>query len=208
MDPKIVNVLNKIQLLSLFNEKDSSDKKNNREHFESVFYAPQTWPMQSIRDFWMIRYINRMRVTNFFFGNGAPLEVLIEMLSFYHTTSHENDQRFEQIKALWIRLTQANLPDYYYFSMHYGFELYLDGRKRTNGQPGEMVSAGNMFNTQEQHAENKYISAKENEALIRNRVAIMENERWEERQKLLESKRSLQSVLDYLKLKSIDDLFE
>lgn len=84
MDLQQVKVLNKDQLLSLFKEKDLVDNAEKRNHFNSVFYDFEVWPENNLRDFWLIRYMNRMRLTNFGYGNGLSKHALLEMLSFYH----------------------------------------------------------------------------------------------------------------------------
>lgn len=98
MEISIIGSLNKNQLLNLFNEKDLKDKNKNREHFSDVFHDSCEWPIHSLRDFWLIRRVNRMRLTNFCFGNGLNLETLLQILSFYHTKSNDNSRRFGEIK--------------------------------------------------------------------------------------------------------------
>lgn len=93
-----------------------------------------------------------MRLTNYFYGNGGTLNVLVEMIEFYHKNNEENHKRINEIKALWVRLQKEKPTNYYYYSMHHRCEIYFDGRKRINGQPGGYIHEGNMYNTKMQHS--------------------------------------------------------
>lgn len=163
--------------MQFFDEKDKTDSNSNRNHYQSVFYDFSTYPIQNITDFWLIRYINRMRLTIFFYGNGGTLNVLVEMLEFYHNNNEDNYRRINEIKTLWVRILKENLPNYYYYSMHHRCEIYFDGRTRINGQPGGYIHEANLYNTQIQQSTYKYITPKENEKLIRARVAACESEK-------------------------------
>lgn len=59
-----------------------------------------------------------------------------------HTHSDQNIHRWKEISDLWNRLKNEMLPHYYYFSMHFGFEIYFDGNKRVHGKPGGAVVDG------------------------------------------------------------------
>lgn len=129
-----VQSMKKEELLQLFDSKDATDR-TQRFHFSSAFYDVSVWPVENIRDYWMVRYLNRMRLTNFFFGNEAPWGLLLEMFSFYHNKTMDKERWIEEMRALWHRLGTKSVPHYYYYSMNYGFQIYFDGRKHVNGQP-------------------------------------------------------------------------
>lgn len=210
MDINHLKSLNKTQLLGLFNNKDLVNKNEKREFFSEVFYDFTHWPMISLRDFWLIRRISRMRITNFCFGNGLSLKVFIEMIEFYHENNADNQRRLGEMILLWERLKLKQVPDYYYYSIDFGFEIYFSGRKRVNGQPAGKVRMGRLFNTLEQNDENEYLSPAAYERNVRIEMAYHEQQRLMERQELIrraEKKIKVQKALSYLKLKSVDDLF-
>lgn len=215
MDVKNVGNLNKEQLLYLFHKKDFSNKGEKREFFSSVFYDFIAWPSASLRDFWLLRYVNRLRLTNFCYGNGMNQGTLLDMLSFYHTHNDDNIRRWKEISDLWNRLQNEILPDYYYFSMHYGFEIYFTGNKRVNGKPAGPVVEGPMFNSQSRKEPTLYLKPKMYEKMVREQVIEAENEKAMERKKIRENlekarKESIKQkeVLMHLQLNSIDELHE
>lgn len=204
--------LSKVQLLSLFQEKDLLDNGSKRNHFNSVFYDFEVWPQNYLRDFWLIRYINRMRLTNFGYGNGLNKHSLLEMLSFYHVHSNDNIRRWKEISDLWDRLVNETPQEYYYFSIHYGFDVYFDGKKRMNGKPAGYVIDGKQYASTMLDEPRHYLKPKDYELLVRSRVLRNEIERDNERKALIkraEFKKKFKEMkgLQFLKLNSIDELF-
>lgn len=145
-----VLVLQKEQLLNLFALKDSSDKNQKHELFSDVFYDFSQWPINPIRDFWLLRHVNRIRITNFCFGNGLRLDTFVEMIIFYHEPSTDNSRGITEMTLLWERLKNGIVPHCYYFLIEMKFEVYFGGQKRQNGQSAGPVVLGNFFNSVDQ----------------------------------------------------------
>lgn len=162
------------------------DNGVKREFFSSVFYDFDVWPIASLRDFWMLKYVNRLRLTNFCFGNGMNQETLLEMLRFYHTHSDDNIHRWKEVTDLWNRSQNEKLPHYYYYSMHFGFEIYFDGNKRVKKKPGGPVVDGPMYNSPSQMESTFFCKPKIYEKIVRSRVIAAESERAMERKKMHE----------------------
>lgn len=210
MELQVVNGLNKSQLLNLFDEKDIGDKNKKRDFFSDVFYDFATWPKNYLQDFWLIRRVNRMRITNFCFGNGLNIETLREMLEFYHSQNADNRRRINEIIMLWDRLVNNMVPHYYYYNMQLGFEIYFGGQRRKNGKPAGEVNFNQTFRAENLCDVNVFDKPKVFEIKVRNRIIHSENERWNARQELLkkaEKKKDFKETLKYLKLNSIEDLF-
>lgn len=214
MDIHHIKTLNKTQLLGLFNSKDINDRNEKRGYFSDVFYDFSHWPLNSIRDFWLIRRVNRMRLTNFCFGNGLSLNVLYEMIEFYHENNSDNQRRLGEMVVLWDRLKKNEVPDYYFYSMELGFEMYFNGKKRVNGQPGNHVQMGNLFNTVDQSGSGAYthLSPAAFERKVREEVASREDQKHSERQELIrrsarKKQERREKTLEFLKLKSVEDFF-
>lgn len=104
MDIQHIKTLNRTQILGLFNSKDTADRNEKREYFSDVFYDFSHWPVHSLRDFWLYRRVNRMRLTNFCFGNGLSVNVFCEMIDFYHENNSDNQRRLGEMLLLWDRL--------------------------------------------------------------------------------------------------------
>lgn len=212
-----VQSLNLYQILDLFNKKDLVNNGAKREFFSNVFYDFNVWPIASLRDFWMLKYVNRLRLTNFCFGNGMSHETLLEMLTFYHTHSDQNIHRWKEISELWNRLKNEMLPHYYYFSMHFGFEIYFDGNKRVHRKPAGPVVDGPMYNSPSQTESTFFCKPKVYEMIVRNRVIAAENESAMQRKKLREkmlkapeeSKNEKEAVrlLEVNSIQEIDEMF-
>lgn len=212
MDLQAVKNLSKEQLLHLFHDKDLVDNEAKRNHFNSVFYDFEVWPEYSLRDFWLIRYMNRMRLTNFAYGNGLSKYSLLEMLSFYHVHSNDNIHRWKEISDLMDRLVNETPQEYYYYSIHYGFEVYFNGQKRMNGKPAGYVIDGKQFASTMLDEPRHYLKPKAYELLVRSRVLRNEMHRDLERKKLIargefKKKQKQMKGLQFLKLKTIDELF-
>lgn len=155
-----------------------------------------------------------MRLTNFCFGNGLSLNVFCEMIHFYHENNVDNQRRLGEMVALWDRLKKNEVPDYYFFSMELGFEMYFNGRKRVNGQPAGHVQMGRLFNTVDQSGDGAYthLSAAAFERKVREEMAYREHQKNKERQELIARaarKRELRhkKAFEFLKLKSVEDFF-
>lgn len=215
MAVRIFEKLNKEQLLELFHKKDLLNNGEKREFFSSVFYDFTVWPIASLRDFWLLRYVNRLRLTNFCYGNGMNQGTLLDMLSFYHTHDDNNIRRGKEISDLWIRLQNEVLPYYYYFSIHYGFEIYFTGNKRVNGKSAGPVVDGPMFKSQSQVKPTFYLKPKMYEKVVRNQVIEAENEKAMRRKRIRENlekcrqeSKKRKEILKLLELNSVDEIDE
>lgn len=211
MKVSYINSLQKDQLLNLFALKDSSDKNEKREFFSDVFYDFSLWPISAIREFWLIRHVNRMRITNFCFGNGLSLHTFIEMIVFYHEPITDNSRRITEMTLLWDRLKNGIAPHYYYYNMEMKFEIYFGGQKRRNGQPAGPVALGNLFNSVDQSWDDEtfFMKPQQYAQLVRSRVEHAEKLKYEELQALIkrgERRKQINKSLQFLKLKSVHDL--
>lgn len=203
--------LSKSKLLFIFEIKDKSDKGFKRDFLSDVFYDFSVWPVNSLRDFWLLRYNNRMRLTNYCYGNGLSLDTLVEMIEFYHEHNDNNRRRLCEIRILWERLAVSNFSQYYYFSMHYGIEIYFDGQIRKNGRPAGPVIDGPFFKSVQYPQPTGLMTCQQYEAEVRRRVEVAEDEKFQTRMKIIEDgqkNNKFKKVLQYLQLSSIDDLFE
>lgn len=212
MDVRKINTFSKDQLLELFKKKDSSDNNKSRDFYSSIFYDFSLWPINTLRDFWLIRYPNRMRLTNFCFGNGLCLEMLIEMLNFYHDPNSDNQQRINEIIALWTRLQNNDVSDYYYYyNMDLKIDLFFNGQKRLNGKPAGIVDTGKMFNSQGPHERSEYLKPLQFAKKVRESIERNQELNYMARQELIkrgQRRIRINKALKFLKLKSVDDLFE
>lgn len=210
MEITAIKSLNKSQLLDLFNKKDSIDKNKNRELFSDVFYDFSEWPINSLRDFWLIRRVNRLRLTNFSFGNGLSLKMLLEMLTFYHIKCDNNFRRFNEISDIWKRI-QENLPaHYYYFNLQLGLEMFFDGRKRKDGKPAELIRINEKYAPQFENNYSTYCKPHVYANLVKRRVLEAEIQRYKSRKLLIleiERQKKFKKALEFLKLNSVDELF-
>lgn len=211
MDIPPISRLGKSELLLIFEKKDKSDNGSKRALFSDVFYDFSVWPDNSLRDFWLLRYNNRMRLTNFCYGNGLNVTTLVDMIEFYHERNDENLHRLCEIRILWERLATNNFAQYYYFSIHYGIEIYFNGQVRKNGRPSGQVIDGPLFKSVQFPQPASFLNCQQYEAEVRRRVEVAGNEKYQKRMKMIEEghkKNKFKKVLQYLKLESIDDLFE
>lgn len=211
MNVNYIKTLQKDQLLNLFTQKDSGDNKVKRHFFSDVFYDFSLWPINSIRDFWLLRHVNRMRITNFCFGNGLSLHTFIEMIVFYHGPSTDNSRRITEMTLLWDRLKNGIVPHYYYYNMEMKFDIYFGGQKRQNGQPAGPVVVGNLFNSLDQSRDDGtfFMKPRQYAELVKSRVEHAEHLKYEERQapiKRGERRKQIEKSLQFLKLESVHDL--
>lgn len=156
MNELLIIGLDKVALLNLSKIKDESDNCATREFLSDVFYEFEYWPISVLRDFWLIRRVNRMRITNFCFGNGMSPYAFENIMSFYHNKTSENQHRFKEMKDLWKRLEKQLPSNYYYYSMELKNEIYFDNRLRRSGQPVQMQTTENMYNQQNPCATDDY----------------------------------------------------
>lgn len=224
MDIQYVNNLSKSALLNLFDKHDKTDEGFTRNYLTDVFYDFNFWPFFCLKDFWLLRRVNRLQLTNFCFGNGMMLETLIELISFYHNNNGDNKRRMREITDLWKRLIDDPPNSYYFYSMEINHNMYFNGRIRINNYPGNPVVMGCMFRTHDQEIQ---LNFKEEirtlQQRVQNRVQEYEEKDFEYRRNLAERailkdlhKSAIDVVhdvekermLSYLKLNSIDELFE
>lgn len=122
-----------------------------RVYLEDHFYAFTMWPEYMVnlfvtKNIQNYSYSDRNKICLFFWGNGATFEVM-ETISHYFAPpptmiTAENVSSRNKCRALFNTYTQQRLNPayaqrYYYFNIHEGRMLFIDGRPRHYGHRQE-----------------------------------------------------------------------
>lgn len=224
MDQVLINSSSKTDLLNLFKMKDITDNGATRDFLSDVFYDFEHWPVTVLRDFFLIKHVNRMRITNFCYGNGMSPYIFEIVMTFYHEKISENQNRLKEMKILWKRLEEQCPAHYYYYSMELKSEIYFDNRLRQNSKKGTIHVMRHMFNTSESCTPNDYYFENIHNLTynIKRNILRLQEERSKARRKIIKEAAKKKKIkmaaiknedekteyaLAYLKLESIDDLF-
>lgn len=213
MNIKEVENLTKSDLLNIFEKNNASANGIMKKYVGDVFYDFSRWPEQSLRDFWLIRRMHRLRLTNFCFGNGISPDVFFDIVQFYHDTNDDNKRRIREMKDLWQRLIDGPPSQYYFYSMELGFEIYFNNERRKYGCPAGQVQFGNLFRSVDADQSSPSNFREEIRTLgdrIRADIAEFQNKNAEHRQQLFRRCKERTEIFKHLKIKSlkgITDLF-
>lgn len=140
-----------IALMRLRDRSDQSVKNMFNEHFWPI----ETWPDHIVNSFVDFKYKDRIRVCNFFFGNGLQMNFAFSAINFYHSWNETTKKQYQYtFENLWLRIENAikhNLHNwhhivssYYFYSMISRTVMYFDCHIRIYGQKIIIVNNANI----------------------------------------------------------------